>query len=151
MISLVENARDFAKKAHEGQYRWDGVTPYFTHPEAVAKAVEESNSLCGDLFRDQLIAAAYLHDVVEDSKTTIEDIERNFGPSVGLAVELLTHQEDQTYAEYIEELSFNGWAYLIKIEDIKHNLSTLEHSKRNKQRRDKYELALLFLENINSL
>ena len=83
---LVERARDFALAAHRGvgQLRKYTGEPYEEHLRRVAAIVEEH---AGD---PEMIAAAWLHDVVEDTPATIEEVERAFGPGVRGLVEALT-------------------------------------------------------------
>ncbi len=60
-LAIIRNARLLAKRVHKGQYRRDGTTPYFNHPERVASLV----SWLGGT--DEQVALAYLHDVLEDA------------------------------------------------------------------------------------
>jgi (p)ppGpp synthase/HD superfamily hydrolase len=83
---LVTNAFIFASKAHEGQMRKYTGEPYMIHPMQVAKLVEQ---VVGDEEKE-MIAAALLHDVVEDTDTTIEQIEELFGERVASLVSDLT-------------------------------------------------------------
>ena len=81
-IDLVKKAYYYGKKAHDGQLRKSG-EPYFIHPIAVA------NILC-DMESDmQTIAAGLLHDVVEDTQYTYEDIKNEFGEEVADLVDEL--------------------------------------------------------------
>ena len=105
--TVIEQAKNVAEAAHRGATRNDGKTPYFTHVEAVADAVEP-----------RLKPIALLHDVVEDSDITIEDLKNaGFPPYVLEAVELLTHRNNEPNVSY--------WAKIakIKIADMKNNLS----------------------------
>lgn len=80
-MNIVEKARDFAIKAHKGQVRKGEVEkPMIIHPINVANILEEYN------FDENVIAAGYLHDVVEDTNYTIDDIENNFGKDVASLV-----------------------------------------------------------------
>lgn len=83
---LTKKARDFAKRAHEGQKRKFSGEPYIKHPIAVAKIVATVEH---DEF---MIAAAFLHDVVEDTDVTIEEIEMFFGSEVAELVDGLTNK-----------------------------------------------------------
>lgn len=144
MSSLIEKAKAFATKAHEGQTRWGG-EPYITHPEAVAKLVEEAG---GD---EKAIATAWLHDVLEDCDVDPHTIRNEFTFLIWLFVNELTRQDDESYTEYIANLAEFGTktAILVKIQDLKHNLSTLhvgKDGKKNQQRRNAYELAKYILE-----
>lgn len=70
------HAKAFATKAHQGQVRKNSSEPYITHPIRVGERLEKEG--CSDA----LISAGYLHDVVEDTKVSIEDIEQQFGKEV---------------------------------------------------------------------
>ena len=85
---LVKKAYEFAEKAHEGQFRRDKKTPYFTHPVAVAGIVRAAGGT------DEEVAAALLHDVVEDTKHGIHEIRNEFGYRVADIVIELTDQDD---------------------------------------------------------
>lgn len=87
-MNLKERALLFATKAHSGQTRKGNGSPYIIHPIAVSKTLEEAG------FSDEVVAAGYLHDVVEDTDTTIQEIEENFGSNVAYLVH--SHTEDKT-------------------------------------------------------
>ena len=82
-VSLVEKAYYFGKKAHDGQFRKSG-EPYFIHPVAVA------NILCDMELDIETIIAGLLHDVVEDTEYTYEDIEREFSKEIADLVDGVT-------------------------------------------------------------
>ncbi len=86
MTDLIERAREFATNAHQriGQRRKYTNQPYHLHLAAVAKLVEEVSDDA------EMVAAAWLHDTVEDTPATLDDIEKNFGQSVAELVEELT-------------------------------------------------------------
>ena len=139
MKDQVNLASAIATKAHEGQFRWDGVTPYIAHPAAVALAVRNAG------YNDDAIAAAYLHDVIEDTPVTIADLRvQGVNETVLTAVHLLTKLDSQEYLEYLLRLKRNEIARVVKIEDIKHNRSSLDR-KRKKSQYEKYTLALHIL------
>ncbi len=114
----IEAARALCISAHAGQFRRDGVTPYHTHPMAVADAVP-----------DELKPAALLHDVLEDTETKAMDLH---GISIKTlqTVMVLTRREE-TYQQYISIVLMYPDAVKIKIADMEHNLSCQpsEHSK----------------------
>ncbi|MDB2315472.1 HD domain-containing protein [bacterium] len=83
-MNLVEKAKLFATKAHEGQVRKYTGEPYIIHPIEVSEIVERYNG------SKEMIAAALLHDVVEDTDVTIEEIRNEFGNSVAMLVDDLT-------------------------------------------------------------
>ena len=79
-MNLLEEAVCFAVKAHEGMLRKDGTTPYILHPM-------EAAAICGTLTSDQaVLAAAVLHDTVEDTDTTLDEIRERFGEKVARLV-----------------------------------------------------------------
>jgi (p)ppGpp synthase/HD superfamily hydrolase len=81
---FINKAKDFAIEAHTGQFRKYGGEPYWYHCRDVAFLVEAAGG------SPAMIAAAWLHDVVEDTKVKLEEIEANFGPKVAALVEMLT-------------------------------------------------------------
>ncbi len=81
-MNILKQAKDFAIKAHHGQYRkTEKDKPMIIHPINVAEILKEYG------FDDNVIAAGYLHDVVEDTKYTIEDIKQNFNEDIASLVE----------------------------------------------------------------
>lgn len=82
--SIIEEAKKFARVKHAFQVRKYTGEPYFSHCEAVANIVR---SVCDD---ENMIAAAYLHDVVEDCGVTIEEIKAKFGEDIASLVSDLT-------------------------------------------------------------
>lgn len=95
---IVERARRIAEVAHRGQRRKYGGAPYFTHPARVADLV----SSIGGITKEE-IAAAYLHDVVEDTRFTMTRLRHEFGPVVAHLVGWLTNPEklrNETRAVY---------------------------------------------------
>ena len=81
---MPQRALEFATKAHEGQERKYSGAPYIIHPVAVSKIVATVKHT------PEMLAAAYLHDVVEDTDVTINDIEQEFGDVVANLVYWLT-------------------------------------------------------------
>jgi len=162
-MNLVQKALKIAKKAHEGQFRHDGITPYITHPVAVEKLFRKEYK-GAKWYRDDMPevieAVCLLHDVLEDcnisnlDKTVPENedrpiigydlIVRGISEEVVELVECLTHQPFENYAQYIDRIKHHSVASMIKRIDIKHNLSTVDPKK--KHQRDKYLLALYILE-----
>ena len=137
-IPKVRKAYEFAKLKHDGQYRASG-EEYITHPLNVANILTQ---LCADT---DTICAALLHDVVEDTDTSLEDIKAEFGETVARLVEGVTNL---TKLSFSNKESFNnanirkvilGMAkdvriVLIKIADRLHNMKTLEYKKPEKQK-----------------
>ncbi len=132
-------AAETATVAHAGQRRRSG-EPYITHPIAVAGIV-------ADLGLDaQTVAAALLHDAVEDTGVTTEDIERDFGPAVALIVEGVTKldrlqfdskeaQQAATVRKMLVAMADDWRVLIIKLADRLHNMRTLAVMPEWKQRR----------------
>lgn len=107
---LTKKAMKLAYEAHHGQVDKGGV-PYIFHPYHLAEQMRDEISTC----------AALLHDVVEDTDVTFEDLEKEFPQEVIDVLRLLTHTEDEDYYEYIRRLKDDSVARKIKLADIAHN------------------------------
>jgi (p)ppGpp synthase/HD superfamily hydrolase len=90
----VEAALDFAREAHAGQHRKQNGRPYIEHPIAVTEMLAAAG------FEDEILVAAYLHDVVEKTDTAPAEVEARFGPAVTAVIAALT--EDETISTYPE-------------------------------------------------
>ena len=86
-MDLIQRAAEFAKEKHAGTVRKYGGKPYFTHVERVGKRVA---SLPGST--DEMVAAGYMHDLVEDEGVTVVEIEEMFGSVVARLVDELTNE-----------------------------------------------------------
>ncbi len=137
-IDLITKAFNFARQAHKGVRRLSG-EPYIMHPIAVAQIACEEMGL-----GSTSICAALLHDVVEDTDYTVEDIENIFGPKIAQIVDGLTKisggifgQQASAQAENFKKLlltmSDDIRVILIKICDRLHNMRTLASQPANKQ------------------
>ena len=137
-VELIRNALDVAIDAHKDQYRKSG-EPYIFHPLAVAKIAAEKIGL------DSVgIASALLHDVVEDSKYSIEDIEFRFGETIAKIVSGLTKisklKKDiilsiqaENFRKMLLTLNDDVRVILIKIADRLHNMQTMNYMPSEKQ------------------
>ncbi len=94
---LLEEAIEFAARAHEGDHRKGGGNPYIVHP---VEAMVIVGSMTDDV---EVIAAAVLHDVVEDTDFTLEDIEENFGAKIA---ELVAHESENKRPDLPKESSW---------------------------------------------
>lgn len=90
---MIEKAKAFAAKAHEGQKRKNSTEDYIIHPIRVADLLEQAG------FREEVICAGYLHDVVEDTNYTLQDIEREFGRDVRGFVAAHTEDKSKSWME----------------------------------------------------
>ncbi|HEU4388967.1 MAG TPA: HD domain-containing protein [Blastocatellia bacterium] len=131
-IAVVRRAYDLAAAAHSGQTRDEG-SPYIVHPLRVAVSLVEEVGIISPT----LICAALLHDVIEDSATTREDIARAFGDEVATIVWLLTKFDDTGLGEYLAEIEAAAdiGAPLVKLCDRLDNLRYLVQSPKLEKKR----------------
>jgi len=134
---LVTRAFAFAAAAHEGQQRRSG-SDFIEHPVGVAR-------ICAQLRLDEeTLAAALLHDVVEDTETDIEDVRREFGAEIARLVEGVTkltriqfqsreQAEAENYRKMVVAMSEDVRVILIKLADRLHNMRTIEYLGKQKQ------------------
>lgn len=132
----VERAYLLAAEAHSEQKRKTG-EPYIIHPIAVARIVAEELELGANP-----IIAAFLHDVVEDTDYTIEQIGERFGADVARLVAAVTKQKKAKYQhskqvdnfrQILESVSYDIHALLVKLADRLHNMRTLSSMRSDKQ------------------
>ena len=138
-VELVRKAYIYAAAAHAGQTRLSG-EPYFSHPLAVAFTL-------ADMRMDgPTVASGLLHDTVEDTKATIEEIDEQFGEEVADIVDGVTkismlsfdskeEQQAENIRKMILAMNEDMRVLLVKLADRLHNMSTLEFQKPEKQRR----------------
>lgn len=108
--ALTNKAMKIAYDAHHGQLDCNGV-PYIFHPYHLAEQMSDEITAC----------VALLHDVVEDTDITIEQLEKVFPKEVTEALKLLTHNDDTDYFEYVTAIKGNPVAKAVKIADLIHN------------------------------
>ena len=144
----IMKAFTLADKAHEGQFRASG-EPYIMHPLAVAE-------ILAHLQIDHItLIAALLHDVVEDTEYTKEDIEKLFGAEVAFLVDGVTKlnqfqyetKEDrqmENYRKMILAMAKDVRVVVIKLGDRLHNMRTLKHMRSDKQKRIAKETLEIF-------
>jgi len=148
-------AFNFAHKLHEGQYRKSG-EPYIAHPIAVAGLLRD---LGGD---GAMIAAGFLHDVVEDTEVTPEEIEARFGVEVRNLVEAVTKLSKFNFSSKTERQAENFRrmflamaqdirVIVVKLADRLHNMQTLEHLNPQQQQRIALETREIFAPLANRL
>lgn len=108
---LIIKAIKYAYNAHHGQYDVSGV-PYIFHPYHLAEQFNSETEVC----------AALLHDVIEDTDITLEELCEEFPHKVTDAVRLLTHTDGEDYFDYVMKLKDNPVARAVKLADLRHNM-----------------------------
>ncbi|MBU4500841.1 MAG: HD domain-containing protein, partial [Gammaproteobacteria bacterium] len=154
-ISTLEVAYEFSRSAHEGQFRKSG-EPYISHPLAVAGILAEWH------LDAQTLAAALLHDVVEDTPATAGEIEVRFGKAVSLLVDgvskldkLAFESEQQAQAENFRKMLLamaqDVRVILVKLADRLHNMHTMDSMPVEKHRRIATETLEIYAPIANRL
>lgn len=136
--SQSEKAYEIAKKTHLGQVDKAG-EDYIKHPEKVASFVKT----------DEEKAVAYLHDVIEDTELTLEDLcEYDFSKEVIEAVDIITKKRGEDYQSYLNSVKKNKLARAVKLADLRHNSDLTRLAKvteKDIKRKEKYQKAIDFL------
>lgn len=154
---LLKLAHDIATKAHAGQKRYGG-KPYIAHPEAVATIVStdfyslmppnETARANWGAVKNYVIMAALLHDVIEDTFVTSLYLRNSGFPEMVVdIVKTVTTRPGENYFEFIMRImeSGNVGAKIVKLADLRHNMSDLEEG----AKKDKYRFATYILSYFN--
>lgn len=107
---LTNKAMKIAYQAHLGQVDKSGI-PYIFHPIHLAEQMDDEYSCC----------VALLHDTVEDTDVTIEDLCKEFPCEITDAIKLMTHSDGTDYFEYVKAIKDNPIAKKVKLADLAHN------------------------------
>lgn len=135
-ITRIKAAYELATEAHKLQKRKTG-EPYIIHPIAVARIVAEEFHLGANP-----IIAAFLHDVVEDTSYSMEDIQMRFGDDVAFLVRVVTKEKKEYYEtskqvdnfkQMLDSIHYDIRALLLKLADRLHNMRTLDSMRADKQ------------------
>lgn len=154
-LNFIRKAWDFATDAHEGQNRKSG-EPFVTHPYNVSIILSELE------MDDEAIVAGLLHDTVEDTSCTINDIKENFGENVALLVEGVTklgkipystkqEQQAENLRKMFLAMAKDIRVIIIKLADRLHNMRTLKSMSEEKQREKAHETMEVFAPLANRL
>ena len=135
---LTKKALKLCFEAHKEQTDKNGM-PYVFHPFHLAEQMDDEYTTC----------IALLHDVVEDTDTTLEQLSLLFPKEIINAVALLTHDDAVPYLDYIKAIKKDPLALKVKLADLKHNsditrLDTIDEKALN--RLEKYKKALIILQ-----
>ena len=143
---LTNRALHIAYEAHANQVDKCG-TPYVFHPYHLAEQMDDEATTC----------TALLHDVVEDTGVTLEDLAREFPAEIIDALRLLTHQPGMPYLDYVRALAANPIARSVKRADLRHNMDETRYAggaqppaDKLARRRERYHSALAILEEAQS-
>lgn len=137
---LTNEAMKIAYAAHHGQVDKGGI-PYIFHPYHLAEQMSDEYTTC----------VALLHDVVEDTAVTLDELSKIFPKEVTDAVALMTHNDNTPYWEYVAKIKENPIARAVKLADLLHNSdkTRLEDQNANaadlKRWEEKYSKALTIL------
>lgn len=108
---MTVKAMKIAYAAHQGQVDKGGV-PYIFYPIHLAEKMRDEVSFC----------VALLHDVVEDTEVTMEDLAREFPSTVTAPLKLLTHRDGVDYFDYVRAIKGDPCARAVKLADLRHNM-----------------------------
>ena len=157
-MNIAQKAAEYAKQKHAGQKRKDG-KDYFTHVEAVANIVktewlslvpQESRYGNWNNCKDHVVAAAYLHDVIEDCGVTKQDLlDAGFSVMTAEIVDALSKRKGENYFDFIMRIhdggAFRTGMVAVKLADLQHNMSDLQEG----SQKDKYRFAHYILNSFN--
>ena len=136
---LTKKALALCFEAHKEQTDKTGL-PYVFHPFHLAEQMQD----------EETTIVALLHDVVEDTDYTLDDLrEMGFSEEVLAAIALMTHADGVPYMDYVEAIKPNRIARAVKLADLRHNsdMTRLEVvTARDEERAEKYRKAIAFLE-----
>lgn len=136
---LTQKAMKIAFEAHKNQTDKNGI-PYIYHPVHLAEQMDSENTIC----------VALLHDVVEDTSMTFEDLQaEGFSAEIIDALKVLTHDDAVPYMDYVKKIRKNPIATKVKLADLRHNsdLTRLDEvNEKALKRVEKYKKAIEMLE-----
>lgn len=142
-----EKAKEFAKKYHDGQVRDDGRDYFEAHIQVVVdnllREVKNDPNLETDETVDKILSVAYLHDVLEDTDATMNDLLAVFPKDVCEAVEILTKKKGEMYYDFVNRIiaSKNLIAKTVKISDLAANMQDATPKEKKGSRYAKYQFA----------
>lgn len=142
--SLVLKAKNFAQNKHKNQKRKDGVTPFFDHLESVVNRMKNLG-----ITNEEVLSAAWLHDVIEHTDTTFDEINEIFGNTISVLVLSLTKNynlpKKDIETQYVAQLKNSSiQSKLIKFCDVSSNLKSIQNSSLSKTQKNKQIKKLFF-------
>jgi (p)ppGpp synthase/HD superfamily hydrolase len=134
-LDLVKSAELFAKSKHAGEFREDGITPYSKHLDDVVNRLKSLG-----VIDEQIFCAGWLHDTIEKTETSFDDLYEQFESEIAVLVSSLSKdmtltrkKREKAYVIQLKESSFS--AKLIKLCDISANLSSLKNYETSKSKK----------------
>lgn len=138
---MTKKAMKIAFEAHKNQTDKSGM-PYIYHPVHLAEQMKDEETTC----------VALLHDVVEDTDWTLDELtEHGFDARIVEALELMTHAKGVPYMEYVAQIKPNPIAKVVKLADLRHNSDLTRLNEVNEKalaRVEKYKKAIAMLEEV---
>ena len=138
----IEYAIYYATRAHKNQKRKIEDVDMIFHPFTVGMILQRNG--CDE----DIVAAGILHDVVEDTNVTFDELEKEFSPEIIEALKLLTHDKNVDYLEYVRKIKNNPIARKVKLADLYHNSdpNRMENpTQKDLERKEKYRKAIEIL------
>lgn len=138
LLEDLKDAKKLAKEKFKGMTDKAGKDYFEGHLKSVA---ENTKTIQGEI-------VAYLHDIIEDTDVTFEDLLDMFGHQIALAVDYLTHKNNEDYFDYIEKIKENRLAREVKLADLKNNMDLTrlpEVKEKDMKRLEKYKKAYQIL------
>ena len=134
-MDLIKSTELFAKSKHAGSFREDGITPYSKHLDDVVNRLKSLG-----VINEQIFCAGWLHDTIDKTETTFDDLYEQFGSEISVLVSsiskdmtLTRKKREKAYVLQLKESSFS--AKLIKLCDISANLGELKNSTVSKSKK----------------
>src|SRR3970040_613312 len=150
-MSKLESAEMFAKTKHAGMTRKDGISPYFAHPESVVSYLKSLG-----VTDEDVLCSGWLHDTIEDTDTTFDELYERFGKKVAVLVSTLSKdrklpkkERERLYVDQLKNAPLE--AKIIKLCDISANLKDLANSKISKNQRKKRRTSQKWAKACNHL
>lgn len=141
MTNRIQQAKELASQIHAGQKDKAG-EPYIHHLKTVASKLSEEGE------NEDVIIVGWLHDSVEDTDITLDEIQHLFGDVISTAVDAITKRKNEHYDDYLLRVKSNPIARRVKLADLSHNMDLSRLNKITEKdllRLEKYKHAKAFL------
>jgi (p)ppGpp synthase/HD superfamily hydrolase len=147
-VKLMRKTYFFSQEAHKGQKRRNGKDYFLGHVLPVAMIASEYCIDSGAFLEDYITitTSALLHDVVEDTSITLQDIENYFGNNIACTVDALTRRKEENYYQFINRIRPEKYAPFVKLCDLLHNTNDVSLKDSNS---NKHALYLFSIEKLS--